>query len=945
MRLSLSLFWPLSSSLWLSLWQYLRAVALCLVAALAACNPSPTDKLARARALIDQPDLAAARVHLKGLIQDAPQSAEPRWLLGRVLLDAGDTASADIELRRALALGGPPAQVVPLLARTLLAAGQPRKLLDEFGTLVLDDPRARAELACALAQAQASLGDLPAARRSVQQALQAVPGFEPALLLQARVAAVGGDLAGASRQIDALLAQHPKNADGWLLKADLLARQRADPDALPAAYRQALALRPDDPGAHASLITLQLMRRDVAAATRQLQAMKTALPRHPLTAFYAGQLAFVQGDLPRARELFQGLLRSRPGDVLLLQSAAAVELRLGAPAQAEILLSRALSMDADTPLTRRLLAQTHLAQGQPAKALAVLDPLLAADPEALTLAAQAQLMAGNGAAAARLFERVAQLKPADPRIRTALALSHLAGGQDDVAITELQAVAASDPDTTADLALVSTHLQRRQYGAALSAIDLLERKQPDRPLAPHLRGQVQLLQPDRAAAREAARVAAREAFGQALARDARYWPSVLALAAMDVEDGQPDAAQARFEAQVKADPRNSAPRLALAELATRSGAPRETVALWLDDAVKANPGDLGPRLALIDHHAATYNPQAALLAAQAALVALPEQFDLLGRLGQAQRAAGLAQQAAATYSRMVALAPKASVGHLGLAEAQAAAGDLAAAGKTVRRLLDIAPGLLPAQRLAIAVALRQQQPTQALALARELQQQRPDQAVGYLLEGEVQLAQKQWDAAAAVLRRAVQRSDPALAPARLHHALRLGSKPADADAFAAAWLKDHPRDALLLFYLGDQALAQQDWALAEQRYQAVLALQPGHALALNNIAWLRLKQQLPGALPFAERAVAAAPHQPALMDTLAQALAANQQVGKAIALQQRALAMQPDQPGLRLNLARYYVQAQEKRLAKAELVRLEALGDQFAGQAEVAALSKCLGGR
>lgn len=929
----------------------LRAGALCLAAVLSACNPGPADKLARARALIDKPDLAAARVQLKSVIQDDPESAEARGLLGRVLLDAGDPASAEIELRRALALGGPPARVVPLLARSLLATGQPRKLLDELGSLVLDDPRAQAELVSAQAQAQASLGDMPAARRSLQQALAAVPGFEPALLLQARVAAVGGDLAGALGQIDALLARHPKNADGWLLKADLLARQRADPDTLLAAYQQALTLKPDDPGPHASLITLQLMRRDVAAATRQLQAMKKALPRHPQTALYDGQLAFVQGDLPRARELFQGLLRNRPGDVLVLQSAGAVELRLGAPAQAEVLLSRALSMDADAPLTRRLLAQCHLAQGQPAKALAVLDPLLTAarrgapataadtagDPDALTLAAQAQLLAGNGAAAARLFQRVAQLKPADPGIRTALALSHLARGQDDAAITELQAVAASDPDTTADLALVSTHLQRQQYGAALSAIDMLERKQPDRPLAPHLRGQVQLLRPDRAAARSA--------FGQALARDARHWPSVVALAAMDVQDGQPEAAKGRFEAQVKVDPRDGAPRLALAELASRAGAPREAVALLLDDAVKANPADLGLRLALVDHHLATYHPQAALVAAQAALAAQPEQFDLLGRLGQAQLAAGQAQQAAGTYSRMVALAPKASAPYLGQAEAQLAAGDLAAAGKTARRLLDIAPGSLSAQRLAITVAVRQQQPAQALALAREVQQQRPEQAVGYLLEGEIQLAQKRFDTAAAVLRQAVQRRDPAQAPQRLHLALRQGGKPADADAFAVAWIKNDPRDALFLFYLGDLAVAQQDWLLAEQRYQAVLAQQPGHALALNNIAWLRLKQQLPGALPFAERAVAAAPNQPALMDTLAQALAANQQVDKAIALQQRVLAMQPDNPGLRLNLARYYLQAKEKRLAKAELVRLEALGDRFAGQAEVVALSKGLGGR
>ena len=75
------------------------------------------------------------------------------------------------------------------------------------------------------------------------------------------------------------------------------------------------------------------------------------------------------------------------------------------------------------------------------------------------------------------------------------------------------------------------------------------------------------------------------------------------------------------------------------------------------------------------------------------------------------------------------------------------------------------------------------------------------------------------------------------------------------------------------------------------------------------------------------------------------ALAADKQVGKAIELQLRALAMRPSDPFMRLNLARFYAQAGEKRKAKAELDRLEALGDRFAKQTEVAVLSKGLGGR
>jgi cellulose synthase operon protein C len=125
----------------------------------------------------------------------------------------------------------------------------------------------------------------------------------------------------------------------------------------------------------------------------------------------------------------------------------------------------------------------------------------------------------------------------------------------------------------------------------------------------------------------------------------------------------------------------------------------------------------------------------------------------------------------------------------------------------------------------------------------------------------------------------------------------------------------------------------------------VLAIDPAHALSLNNVAWLLLAQKKPGALPLAQQAVQAAPDLPALRDTLAQALAADRQLPEALAMQKSALALQPDDPDLRLRLARLYAEANEKRLAKAELDRLAALGDRFPRQAEVAAVLKSLGGR
>ena len=150
---------------------------------------------------------------------------------------------------------------------------------------------------------------------------------------------------------------------------------------------------------------------------------------------------------------------------------------------------------------------------------------------------------------------------------------------------------------------------------------------------------------------------------------------------------------------------------------------------------------------------------------------------------------------------------------------------------------------------------------------------------------------------------------------------------------------------MFLFYLGDVATKANDLAAAERHYQALLAISPQHALALNNMAWLMLQQKKPGALDYAERAVRAAPNSPALLDTLALAYADAGRPDKAIEVQARAQAMLPEDPYLRLNLARFYAQAGEKRKAKAELDRLAALGDRFPKQDEVAALTQGLGGR
>jgi predicted Zn-dependent protease len=896
-------------------------LALCLVAG---CQPAAEQQLADARRLLSQQQHVGAMLVLKSLLQQSPDLAEARWLLGKTLLDQGDAAAAEAELRRAYELRHPATEVVPMLARAQLATRQYKALVQNWATTRLGDPAAHADLQTSIAQALAAQGDSGPARATLAELLQQRPDHLPAQLLQARLELQAGEQAEARGRIDAVLAARPDSAEAWALRA-LLALQAGRWAEAIDANRRALAAQPTLVSAHVALLGLHLAQGDMAAARQQHAAMRQSLPGHAQTLMFEGQLALLDGEVAQAQGVFQRLLKTDPDNPLLLQSAGVAALRLGLPAQAERSLARALQLQPQAGAVRRALAQAQLEQGQAARALNTLEPLLGApagmaragsgraptssqahakedaledarqDAKALGLAAQALLITGQGAAAEAMIKRAAALAPDDPQLRTRLALTHLARGQPERSVAELQQVAGGDSGIGADLALMLTHLRQRAWPQALAAVDGIDRKRPGEALGPMLRGQVLLAKGDSAGARKA--------FDEALQRQPGDVGAASAQAQLDMADGKTEAALARMAALVAAQPGSVPARLAQVAMLRRSGGDAAQVAALLDAAVKAAPADRAARLALIDHHQAVGRPASARDAAQQAVAALPDDLALLGRLGQAQLAAGEPQQAQASFSRWLSLEPGAAMAYLGLAEAQLAAKDAGAARRTLARGLDKAPSAA-LHRLAGGLALREGRQDDALAHARSLQTRHADDAAGWLLAADVAQARGQPTEALALLRQAAERPRSGVAPQRLHKALQTAGQAGAAQAMAADWLRRHPKDALFHFYLGDLARAAKDWPAAERHYQAVASLQPANALVLNNLAWVLLQQRRPGALALAQQAVQAMPEQPALLDTLAAALAAHDRWDDAIRTQQRALALAPDDAEMPRRLAR-----------------------------------------
>lgn len=918
-------------------------VVLALAAATAGLLPgcgqkSERELLDAAKARLQKNEPQAAIIELKTALQAYPQSSEARVLLGETLLKNGAGAHAVLELEKARELKASDATVLPLLARAMLAAGQAKKMLQRFENTTLNDPIAAADLKTSVALAHGFLGARDRSETLLDEVLKVSPKNSIARLEKARLLGLRRATDEALVVVGSLVADEPKNTGAMQLRGDLLLGGKGDADGAEKSFRQALAADERFVPAHVALIALAQKQGNGEMLKTQVAALKKVAPNSLPARFFAAQLALAEGKLTEARDGAQELLRLAPSNPQFLHLAGVVELRVGTLILAESHLNRALQQMPEAAATRRLLAQTYLHMGQGAKALNVLAPLMQEsgrpDAEALTLAAQAHLQAGEKAAADKYFARAIKADPNDPKLRSALALSQISKGDVDAGFKQLESAAARDKGLAADLALINARLHRNDLDSALQAVERLQAKIPDKPLPHYLLGRIALNKGDRAKARAS--------FEKAIGLDPGYYAVAASLASMDVEDKEPARALKRFEDVLARDPRSYRAVLAVVDLRQNARAKPEEIAGLLADVIKRSPSEPTLRLRLVSHHVAQRNLKDALAAAQDAVAALPDDMRVLDALGEVQLATGNTQQAITSFGKAAAAQPKATAPLVRLADAYARTNDSASAAKALRRALDISPTLLQAQQGLVKIALAHKRYDEAAAIVRDVVKQRPASPMGYVLDSEVRTRQQQWDAAIAAARAALERGKTSDLAARLHVIYVMAGRRADSDRFVAEWEREHPNDADFQSELATLALASKDLPEAEARFRKVLSVKPNDVMALNNLAWVLTQQNKPGAVNLAQRAQQLRPDSPSLIDTLASAYAAEKRLAEAIEWQRKAIAIAPDAAHYRLKLARWLASSGDKAGARAELDTLAKLGAKFSEQAQVRALLKTL---
>jgi putative PEP-CTERM system TPR-repeat lipoprotein len=897
----------------------LAALAIVLVAALltmAACGGPDTGELvASAKTYLAKHDLKSAMIELRNARQKEPSNAEVRFLLGRTFLESGDPVGAESELRKALELKYSPETVLPLLAQSLIAQGNHKKLATEFANPPISDPKARADIQTSVAIAALAQGDIKQAQELLKSALEANPSFARAHVVRAQLALRGGDLAAALAALDAALGFAPNDPEAGVMKAELMAAQRKTDEAIRLLEETASA-NPNAMQVRFSLVTMLVTNGRVDKAVATLESMKKDAPGDFRTVYSDALVLLAKGDAAKARDRTQKLIAARPDHMPSLFLSALANYQLKNYSVAEDALQTVIARLPNDPVPRRLLVATHIKSGRANQALETAEAALRRvpdDPVLLRLAGEARIVTGNVAEAMRLYERATAVDR-DPNAtgRLRLAQIRLASGDTTRGLADLEQLSAQDSTKIqADLALYSAHLRKREYDKALAAVAAIEKKQPGNALNAELRGNVYL-----------ARYQLKEArthFAKALELEPNRLASARSLAIIDLQEGKPADARARYEKIIAAQPKNEQPLIALAEILALSGAPDAEVKSALDKAIAANASAVGPRLALIAHYRRTGDNKSALEAARAAAAALPNEPRIVEAYGAMQLASGEIVPARETFTRLAELLPQNPAPLLRVSEAHLATRDYVSALDAQRKALAIQPDYAPALVALATTYLLSGNPDEAISEARRLQRERPKAGIGFALEAELLAAQKKFAEALPPMREAISRQpSPGLA-SRQFALLAAAGRMGDANAFADRWTKEHPKDAGFLSLVGQQRQAAKDNAGAASAYRAALEIEPDNIVVLNNLAWLLNEQGKPEARDLAERAYRLAPLNASVVDTLGSVVLKQGDTARGLVLLRQATNLAPQDPRMRLNLARALAKSGDKAAARREV--------------------------
>jgi len=863
-------------------------------------------------------DHNAAIIELKKVLKHNNSNKKARILLAKSYLDTGQGASAEKELGFAKKLGISMPDMVGLWGQALLLQKEYKKIFQVAPLTLARLPDQKAKLMLIHGYAHASLDNKAAAYELFKNVKDSGFLSVEANIALSRHAVSVRDTGLALKLIDEAIASDGDNAAAWLHKGQVfLARQ--DIANANNAFEKVIELSnkyrvlTQEFQALAYLTQIALSQKNLVLARKKVDLLIRAVPKHPLTMYLSALVDYQEKKYDSARISLEKVLVRAPNDLPSKLLLGAIHFANGSYEQANKHLSYFVENVPSHVQARKLLGAVRIKLGQHQDALEALKPIgeKSDDSQLLAMIGRAAILNNDPQQAEDYYRRARKSNPENQLLKRALARIYLSRGSIDDAIKELESISGKDK-SQANKMLVYAHIRKNDFNAARKlAKDMLEEDKPN-PGNYSIAGIVEL------AAGE--RLAARNYFEKSQKLDAGHLPGLLSLARMDFEDGNLDSAKSRYKKVLQIEDKNLNAMMGLSALAGRENN-TDAALKWLMQAKEKNPAALAPRMVLSQYYLKTNQAERVVALLSEVAKSARDKLTVMPLLITAQLSSGQKNEALSTAKDLVNTAPKAPLAHLHMARVQQALGDVLGSEKSLLKALQLKPDFLPANIAMASLNVRQGKYSSALKIATWIKQKYPKQVVGFMLEGEIYLAQEQFAKAVKILIQAHKRAPASVTARKLARAYLGAGKTNDAIDVLEQWIKSNPQDTsarldLALYYEKTKQVMK-----ARGHYHVILDQRPDNIAVLNNIALSYLDLDKTKALQYAERAYKLKPDIAPIEDTLGWVLHKNGDNKRAIDLLASA-ARKSENPTIHYHYAVVLTEADSKELARQVLAKV-----------------------